>query len=206
MALVAMATMAPAASAEMAEPPHRANSGDWTGITTFKWNDGDFASCIGSNCSFSDTATLRTKVQLFGVNFDQTCSVTLAGSLSTDGSVDASGSSFNCGFAPSQGRICRHKITGEYWLRLLFSPERPSFAQILTSPSGQATNVPTVFFHGAMFGNPATGAFADVYYTMSSGTFAHAYQQASFDEMWSASEIIAGPSESGAGCNWPELS
>ncbi|HEX2071010.1 MAG TPA: hypothetical protein VHF90_05110 [Thermoleophilaceae bacterium] len=205
-ALAAVAVGAPAALAEAADPPHRAASADWSGVSASEWDNDGFDGCLGSECSFSDSGTMRTKSRAFGVLVDNSCTVTLSGTLDGNGVVDASSSSVGCGFVPSQGQICQHKITGEYWLRLVFgapSAPRPSFAQIAADPSGQPTNVPTVFLRRALLGNPSTNAFADVYYTTSGGSLVNAYQSGEFD-LWGPGQVIAGPS--GAGCNWPELS
>ncbi len=212
LALTAMATPVTAAFAETPEPPHRSAAADWTGIDVLERHaNGTGTSCsqAQADCDFTDAAQRLVKGHIFGVSYSIDCNVTITGDIDGAGHVGVSNTtSSNCAVDDyGEGDVCQHLRTGEYWLRLEISIPGagavPTFAQVLADPSGLATSVPTSYLRGAMYGNSATGAFADAYYT--NGGLWNIYHQATFD-LWGASKILAGKSESSAACDWPELS
>jgi hypothetical protein len=216
-AMVVMAVVAPPtfAGGVSLGPPHRDHASDWTGVNVVDYNgslNSSFNCGVPSaDCTLSDTAPWSWKLS----SGTFSCTGTLSGDIGFDGDiVISSGALSGCDLAltslPWQGQICQHKATGEYWVRQLVNAatidsayESPSYGQVLASPSGLATSVPTSHPTGFLWGNPDTGAFADAAYVFF-GVFRDRYHSADFDGMWSSNELLIGPAN-GVPCDWPDL-
>jgi hypothetical protein len=219
MALATFALAAVPASAQSLQPadPHRPIASDWRAVNAVDWSSNAANSYLcdspDANCSFSDSASISSRVFVYGALGVGTCTTTINGDVSSDGEIsitsfgagDCGSGTTNPAYLPATGDICFHKPTAEFWVRQNLAGH-PLYAQVLVQPSGQPTTPASFYARGIMIGNPATEIFADHLYDLGPGTIRN-YRHAAFDQMWATTGIdklmIA---QNSSDCGWPGLS